>query len=892
MRHPISSSPTYTRFNSYDKIASQLLQDWPDVFEKPGRDKGVTKRSLGAKLGELDRGTPTWWLKREVETNCLVELLELDRDELGLHQRTGRHIFSFEVFPEFPPLDLMRENYWSIAQPELLSAEGARHDDYYSNRSKPTLDAWLSSQGNLYSRGKVEWLYVPDKLEYQLLTRKLDAVGRHQYLSRRSLREVITHDLEQLRNQNPLILAIHGMPETDTLTTLINYRDGAPLLIISPLPLPQARSNSNETSLTTDTTDQVVAESRDINNWLWTLSPEWREQLTQWLEKRTLRLGVDTLFTSEATQDLLKTFDPAGKWFVSVEDVLVMCQAVSERRERKLRDSAGSGSDISLLLSLLFNSDKANLGLMQPLIERRWKHWDLSWEGELAQTAWSDIAGDLCRFDTMLNQQLIVKGEEGYEFQRPILIRLILRSQLMTALDEGDLGFWAPACFDSRRRPLVDAALDAIDIEQLENLTAQLLETRDSIQTIGAAEALFAAIGRRIVRQDYSAEKLPELAEYVLKQLTWDSGLLYPCSRPLTTTDEQLEWICVCWAWSLTSSPLEGLPPNWLFPGWSSSPTKKLPQWIKFYAGGNARQNWEDMVLPMRDFLIVVTRWLGRHETAPDSEDTPLLFRAGLLACAAEDQWPADPYWWRGLLDHPIAQRTLLHHVESANASVNLRTALAWWPSLVKHQRARFSATLTHNSSIGSDLFTRNPKHQRYSTLLNWVMSQVDKHGDKVLLGLDEDDRKFLLLHPAALSTSVKRQLLRSLAKDFPMDWSTFEFVNIFLQYGPETAKEMELFLDHKELGAQAAAYLWEWAPRNAQSLLHRKTSSKVALRRLILVSPPAAVGDVLILLKEDHALLGDKELIEWARWRLPDARRHAHDMMELLSARANVRKV
>lgn len=888
MRKPIESSPQFNEYKSFNKVADKLMKKWPDLFEKPGKAREITMRSLGAKIGELDRGKTTWWFNRKHETDCLIELLGIDRDELGLNQKTGRHIFALSAFPDFPPLDLMRENYWSIATPELMSEDRLEENDRFATRTKPTLDAWLSPQGNIYSGKKVEWLYVPDMTEYQLLTRKLDAIGRHHFASHNSLHEVIAKDIELVRNQQPLILAIHGNSQGDHLAALISYRQGAPLLVISPSPLPDLwQKEENKTAQPPENAGKTMIAPRDINTWIWTLLPDWRDQLSQWLEQRMSKLGIDTIFTSEATRDLLHKFDPSGKWFVGVEDVLVLCQAVSERREVKLKASAGSDGDVNLLLSLLFNRDKSSLGLIQPLIERRWKRWDLAWEGELDQEIWSDMAGDLCQFDTMLTQQLIVQGSKGFDFQRPILIRLLLRSQLMATLNKGDLADWAPACFDARRRPLVDAALDAIEIDQLEQIAAQLIEAPASAETMGAGEALFTAIGRRIIREEDIGGELPMLADHVLKQLTWDNELLYPCSRPLANMAQQLEWICVCWAWSLGPCRSTDLPPNWFFPGWYPELSQTLPKWIDNYASSSSSRHWEHMAIPMRDFLSVVTRWLARHETPPAYENMPLLFNAGLLARAAAGQWPASSDWWWGLLDHPIAEQTLKRQVDSADPSVNRRTALAWWPSLVKHQRQKFSNMFTSNPFVGSSLFTRNRKEQGYSILLSWVMEQMDKHGEQALTGLDDDDRKFLLLHPAALSTPVKRQLLRSLAKEFPKDWHAFQFANLFLHYGPETAVEMEMFLDNKELGDQAAGYLWEWAPRKAEFLLRKKrNSSREALRRLILASPFSAIGDAVDLLRDDPALLSDKERRDWARWRLPDARQHAQDLMQLLNTK------
>jgi len=886
MRNPVESSPGFNQYNSFNKVASKLMATQPDLFEKPGKNKDITMRSLGSKISELDRGKTTWWLKREAETNCLIKLLDINRDDLGLHQKTGRHIFPWAVFPDFPALDLMRENYWSIATPELVSNNKEQGSDRFNHLTKPTLDFWLSPQGTGFPSKKVEWLYVPDKMEFDLLTRKLEAVGRHEIVPSKSLREVVANDIERVRNHQPLILAIQANPEADHLKVVTSYRQGAPLLVISPWPLPnlllqeeaetgnESGKNAGEKTLTPD----------DVNNWTWTLLPNWRELLLQWIEHRLKKLGTNTEFSSGAALDLLKQFDPSGSWFIGVDDVLMMCQAVSESKKSQLKIVAGSDDDVALLLSLLFNRDPSSLDLIQPLIERRWMHWDLAWEGDLAQEDWVDLAKDLCPLDTMLKQKLIVKGIEGYDFQRPILIRLLLRSYLMAALTKGQLVRWAPACFDNQRRPLVDAALDAIHIDQLELIATQLIQAPASADTIGACEALFVAIGRRIIRDEDIGDELPMLAVHVLKQLTWKNELLYPWSRPLATPAQQLDWICVCWAWSLISVPGTDMPANWFFPGWNPALPQEVPDWLNVYASSYSDQQWELLAKPMQDFLPVVTRWLARHETLPAYEKMPLLFNAGLLARAAAGQWAASQHWWLGLIGHPIAEQTLLRQVESSDPAVNRCTALAWWPSLVKYQRHKFQEMFLGSRLMGSNLFTRNGKEHGYSALLNWVMAQLDAHGELALTGLNNDDRKFLTQHPAALSISLKRQLLKSLAKNFPQDWHAFEFANLLLHYGPETATEMEVFLDNDKLGPQAAEYLWGWAPRKAELLLRKKrVSSKEALRRLILASPSSAIGDAVDLLLSDPTLLSNEERQKWVRWRLPDARQHAQALMKLM---------
>ncbi|WP_334666734.1 hypothetical protein, partial [Streptomyces cyaneofuscatus] len=276
MRNPVQASPRFGEFKSYDKVASRLLASHPDVFYKPGKSKEVLVRSLGAKIGELDRGKTAWWLKREREMQCLIDLLEIERDDLGLYQKSGKHIVALPVFPDFPPLDLQRENYWSIAAPQLLSKE--QYDDSrYAVRSIPKLDAWFSARGHISSDTTLEWLHVPDKTEYQLLTEKLDATGRHQFIGHPSVREALVNDIEHVHSQQPLVLAIHENPEADHVNVLLGYRQGAPLLVISPFPMPtlwtkDAEEDEKDGKSTEPASPEkdIPAGPDDVRNWIWT----------------------------------------------------------------------------------------------------------------------------------------------------------------------------------------------------------------------------------------------------------------------------------------------------------------------------------------------------------------------------------------------------------------------------------------------------------------------------------------------------------------------------------------------------------------------------------------------------------------------------------------------
>lgn len=179
MRNPISSAPRYAEFSGFDDIAKRLTETYKDTFD------GIKPRSLSIYIGELDRGKVTWWIKRPDQTQCLAEFLGIDQDELSIQQNSGRHVFSFPGFKDCPPLDLMREDTWQIAEPRLVSdIQGVLNSRFYV---KPTLDVWKYAEAAVWRSSDIEWLQIPDDVEYQLLTRKLAALRPHGISERRSI---------------------------------------------------------------------------------------------------------------------------------------------------------------------------------------------------------------------------------------------------------------------------------------------------------------------------------------------------------------------------------------------------------------------------------------------------------------------------------------------------------------------------------------------------------------------------------------------------------------------------------------------------------------------------------------------------------------------------------
>lgn len=869
MRNPIKAALERKDIGSYDELACILMRQPDNAFE------GDNSRSLASEIGRLDRGKSTWWNKRPALTDQLITFLELDAEDLGLARKSGRDIYVPEMFPDFPPLSLRREAIWTIAEAKkLINDMPVVTSRYYL---KPTLDFWLTPGALGMGPSRAQWLCVADNVEFELLTRKLGAVTHHHILFETTISALMDKHADYVHHHKPLVVVIDGDGDGDDVRLLVEHRQRAPLLVISRhmlLLLPDIAEEGRSFD--------VARGAMEIESWVWTLLPNWREMVLDWIEKRFERTGTDTLFTSEAASDLLLQFDPGHQWFTRVEDVLVLAQAVADRREKGLKRLVGSGASLSALLTLLFDRDESNLGLTQQLVQARWCAGTVPWTGDISNDDWAMLATGLCPFDA-LAQFVTVRGDSG-DFKRPIVIRLVLRDYLVRQLIAGNVGAWMPACFDEQRRPLLDAGLDALSLAELESLVLYLGGRLSLPDYLGVGETLFVAVGRRLVRGDAVGDKLLTVLTGVVRRLRWEQGLMIPYSRALITPGMQVEWVTICWAWSLAAQHAVDNAPSWQFPGWCVRLPDEVPRWLTYFGASYSEFSWDRIPLPMGNFLAVVRRWLKTFHPATCGHNTPPVFVVGLLAQAASGHWAARRDWWTAVIARPGAEEALLKEVVSDNRSDNRDTALAWWPSLVAYRHGEFAEMRSMSAGFGANLFTRRPGDHHFSPLLVWVMEQLEDDASHALSLLADTDRVFLAHHPAQLSVPFRRELLRAVPTMPGFTLSMFELPGFLHAYGLETCVEVEALLDHAQLGPQAAWALWAWAPRKTEMLLGQQRLTPDAVRNLLTSSPASALGPALAALAERTGLLAPVERLEWATRRLSDAREHAPALLRMIA--------
>ncbi|MDO9359145.1 MAG: hypothetical protein Q7T70_09165 [Polaromonas sp.] len=903
MLHPIQIAQKSKGFPSFDATAKALINQFPD------NDWGLKPRSLATLIGKLDRGEATWWVNHLAVAEGLAALLDLSLDDLGLHGGTsGSHVFKFPELPALKPLHLKREKPWKIgtAEPDAQPRD--------SGLGKPTLEEWLDPAPTAWRAPYgVHWLHVADALERRLLTLHLAASSRYKV--------VLTHTLAdasaQLQDVKPLILVVASdVSEEDVKALGLRPLDTG-LLVIAPNAMPSRHETSSMEYLSWERFNLQGAERRmfdlttagqmgDIKRWTWILRPDWRAEVLKWVEKRLNNHQADTLFDAQRMSHWLESFDPLGRWFETTADLLHLCEIGHLNSEKKLPKPHDLAAG-SKLTQLLFNDKSSQRSdQIKQLADARWNRLDLAWQGDLPMEAWLSLqpASDLppsaeevlaiasaktaserkkaaARVIGLLDQGnpaalrasgFLKESATGqFDFEHRTLVRLIVRDKLMRQIANESASSWALACFDADRRPLVDAALDAISLDALvraaERLLPELAGGADSAGALGVSEALFIAIGRRIANRDVIDEKflpvLIQLAERIVSQLDFTSGeylLPAPWSRPMQLPEQRLTWLSACWAWSLhVTAPMAKPPDNWLFPGWSES-LPEPPEWLNSLW---PEEGVEQVSSAWKYFFKVADEWVKNWDQP--MTNAPRILRMALLGRAAHGAWAADPVWWEDLIKgvREWPEEILLAQFKLAGKGVAARL----WPSYLSFEK-------------GFDARWRDYV-VRLSRIRFWLLAQLSPV--EGLADLTLGDLHYLASCPESLPPAFRAPLLRMAGLENRIE-SILEITPFLRRFGPAVTPVLPELLPHIYLGGVAAQCLWDWDSTEAERLLcHDETLGLEARSHLFHACPASKVGEAAAVLLERPHWFHPGEGLVWAQGHLPTAGSSAQALVKII---------
>ncbi|MFA9217240.1 MAG: hypothetical protein ACEQSK_09055 [Sphingomonadaceae bacterium] len=754
----------------------------------------------------------------------------------------------------------------------------------------------------------MDWLHVADDLERQLLSKSLAASGNFEVVFVEGLADVGS----RLLSQKPLIVSVRVDGGDEDLAALALRPDSAGTLIIASFMLPVREETSSCEYLGWEERTPNQPEwnrrrfnrsgpSADLTRWTWTWLPDWRIRLLKWVDGYIGRHDIDSLFSEQSVSDWLSCFDPRGEWFFTATDMMQLCRMGHHSRIKF--PGATDAVAGTKLAGLLFSKENPSLIFhVKQLAEARWQRRELPWKGALPMETWLSLAtpgaalitrDDLCAIanienvagrkkavellanrldagnpDALLASRLIKQVRRGYfDFQHSTLASLVLRDRLMRQITEEPVASWALACFDVERRLIVDAALDAVSFLSLVSVAERLSqEAPDSAVAIGAVEALFMAVARRIGQaEEISPAQIPALmsiAQGVLGRLDVTAlgwSIPEPWTRPTTSQDEQLEWIAACWAWSLLPEPPSPISENWLFPGWSTS-LPEPPHWLSNLWPD---EDCEQLSPAWVNFFFIADQWVKDLERPV--ADAPRILKMALLGKAARGAWSAESVWWQELLTN-VDHRTwvyerLLKRIEVDKAEVAFRL----WPSFLEFERA------------GKDRII-----VRISQVRRWLLEQLTP--SNALDPLSDAGRLYLALVPESLPPEFRAPLLQALPKN-ALGIGYSGSLLFFRRFGPSAAPALVGYLDHHILSHAAATCLWEWKPESAVHLLQQKNEiSAAVLATLIQCCPGSHLTAAVELLLAEPTLLDPWLRLAWARQHLITAGIHAEHLLEIIA--------
>ncbi len=903
MSGTVRSAKKYSEFKSNNHLARELMESYPGV------EWGKDFRSLGNKIGELDKGKATWWLNNSEKAKCLVELLEVSPEDLGLHGKAQKGVFGFQEFPELPPLDLKREEYWGLAEEVLDPAQVT-----LGSVEKGSLDHWFSKAliGSWRPPHEMDWLCISDELHRQLLSRMLEATAHHEVIFVETLADAAV----RLANPKPLIVSVGHDGGDQDLLALAGRPQDAGLLVIAPFTLTQREETSSAEwdgweSRTTqglqgrrfDLTAPKWSFGSGLKRWTLRKFPDWRERLLAWVEVRLNRAGGDTFFSAQAVVDWLKRFDPLAVWFRTASDVMQLCRLAHLDSEKRLPDSSDSNAGSRLVQLLFARESSSRVFRIKQLANARWQRSDVPWQGSLPLDTWSAIsvaeaasvsrsaldeivsgatvgerkkAADRVAYmleagdpEALLSSGLLTESRQGlFDFQHPTFAGLLIRDRLMEKIATESPGEWAMNCFDPDRRLLVDAALDAVSMGSLVNAAERVAaEPENSAQAIAASEAIFTAIGRRIANEEVIPPALYFIGKLVLQRLDTsdDWSFAEPWSRSVISVDEQLAWVGACWSWSLLPDVSVMVGSSWLFPGWANE-LSAPPYWLTAFVPD---QEEEQASPALRRFLGVAYQWT--KELDAPIEDGPAMLLLPFLGKAAQGVLSAESAWWKALIGLKWAESLLLESFEISGEEAARRL----WPSFLAAEREVLS------EKNAEDKYNFPYMKFRYSRIRFWLLRQLK--ATEVLMGLSDADRIYLGHTPESLPPEVRAPLLQSLVACSPVKWLS-EALPFFERFGFHAAPALEAYLAHEILGFAAAQCLWRWNAERAASLLVQGASISLEVRKTLFSQcPEQYFSKAIEALSVVPALCDAEERKQWVRKYLPSSGPYAANALALM---------
>jgi len=888
MFKPIQAARSAGKFTSLDTLAKRLMEAAPEL-------EWLAPRALAVKIGDIDRGDKVWWIRRRPHALALADLLEMPLVDLGLHDAPVEDLFEFAAFPELPPFVFARDTACDLGFVDAVDRKPHQTLLEFWLDPVPPRHAWRGPEQ------RISWLEFAPGSGLSFFWATLCASTRHERVRVKRLADAAS----RLRQPGNLIVCIEQPCNDADLAALGHAHDNLNVLIVAPFAPPSKSGHGSSRYLPsweilTGQVDERVTALTDSSGWSdaitphsWRLHDDWQARLLGWVEKRMGRATEDTLLSAVGVTKWLATFPDDWHFVTGPAELLAICRLCHSSRETGLPRVTDSDAGQRLLRAIT-HTNNVLARRFAALAAARLDARELPWQGALPMDQWArlspepaanldaqallDIADGKSPAERrqraaalseriaatsiapLVDARLLVQGRDGMLALTPqFLVDLVARDQLMHVIRDEPIERWAMHFYDPARRALLEAALRSVPVGDLLPMLDRLKSLPDdTLPAIAAAEVLFRDIGKRLGDGMDVPMPFAWLAKAVLSRIDVDEFSPSPWTRS-DQDEDPVEWIAICWAWSLwASKPALELPPlwEWWFPGWAQDLTSALMPFMwpnELPDGTTLPDRW-------RRLITLAARLTGRLTEAPES--APYVLRPMLVVEGARGRWPIEPSWLSSIIGgiNQEHSRWTEDMVLDALKRIGPASAAALLPTLMAYLLADPTDT------IRPVFFQRSP-------LRTWVLQNVSFAQAKACLTGPQLEALWQYPH------TLPSHMLLGMLED--SDALTTDALRIRIEavrvLGVEHADTLRRLLPATPLGEFAGERLWAVAPEIAQQSLEEpgKDTDALAMRALIVSAPMQWIGVVARAILSHPAALPQSERHEWARQRLPLAGPH-----------------
>jgi len=563
------------RAKSKLELAGRIRKKWLDLAPRD-RDVVPTAISISNRLGDLEREKSGWWESddRPAARQAFEQVTGVSFRDLPL----ARDVI---LSPDFPRLRAFRPH------DEAPLALGTA--DWFTPPG-PADRRWIVTPPGAGRSFAVQWHRVCESARATEVARLGDAS------------EVFDVDA-------PIVIGVDGPDADGDAGALARLDARGAVLVIAPFAPPRSPEGplgpGHEPSSETSSRPGWSIEE-------WRPAPNWREAFVHWIASRID--DRETLLDADQLAGWLDRVDARCETFTTPGDIVALCAFAHESGVPSFRRDV---ADRFLRARIAQESNQGREGgtwlrawgadVVRALVNSRLERVDLPLWGPLDRGSLADLLpADLApraltesEIDELLDRKRTPKTEARNKLRRcsaPEAIELLTSARLLRAQGTGlslhprwvGLGFararvrrevaegspatWGRWAVDPERRELVDAELDDVAVAGLVRVSEHVVRDfdRTSLGAVGAVEATFAAMGRRLgprVRGPDALQSLWKIQHSLLTTRYTNGVSLAPRTRP--GFEAGGEWVACCWSWSLYGPKAKvDDSEGWLFPGW------------------------------------------------------------------------------------------------------------------------------------------------------------------------------------------------------------------------------------------------------------------------------------------------------------------------------------